>query len=117
MSAWVCSHNHIAAIVEAGIRSNTIQRADADAVGQDLLDTNVASVNYRYNDTDTPAKYTHRVRAVSFVQLAKAVHCYAYQSCEHDGWETSQAKGMSEAILHRASQQLPGYDAAEWGIE
>ena len=49
------------------------------------------------------------------VQVLKAIDAYAYQSCEHDGWESSEAHAICEALRHRAIQALPGYEEAEWG--
>jgi len=49
------------------------------------------------------------------VQVLKACDCYAYQTCEHDGWKTSSAFAVIESLRHAAWQSLSGYDAAKWG--
>ena len=59
----------------------------------------------------------HGIRWLNFVpvQVAKACDCYAYQSCEHDEWETSEAKAFTDSLKESQWRRLPGYDAAEWG--
>ena len=47
----------------------------------------------------------------------KAIDCYEYQSCEHAGWPRSEARALCAALRHRLIGELPGYDAAPWGIE
>lgn len=54
---------------------------------------------------------------IDWLVVLKAVSCYEYQSCEHDGWETSEAKRFGEALTHRAISNLPGYDKAPWGFD
>ena len=51
------------------------------------------------------------------IDVIKACHCQEYQSCEHDGWETSTAKAIVDAIEGAASRALPGYDDAPWEIK
>ncbi len=48
-------------------------------------------------------------------QVVKACDCYAYQSCEHDEWEASEAKAFVDALRVHAARAMPGYDKAEWG--
>jgi len=38
-----------------------------------------------------------------------------YQSCEHDGWESSKAKAIVDALRSSAWHALPGYEDAAWG--
>lgn len=49
------------------------------------------------------------------VQVIKSCDCYEYQTCEHDGWESSEACAFITALRRSACSSLPGYDAAEWG--
>jgi hypothetical protein len=51
------------------------------------------------------------------VVLIKAIHCYEYQSCEHDEWEKSKAADYCTALESMLVHELPGYDAAPWGID
>ena len=53
----------------------------------------------------------------SQVQIIKAARCLDYQSCEHPGWEQSDACKLLQAIIgDDTSAHLPGYDEAEWEI-
>jgi hypothetical protein len=49
------------------------------------------------------------------VQVIKAADCYAYQSCESDDWEKTEAYSFIESLKASAMRALTGYDGAEWG--
>lgn len=53
---------------------------------------------------------------LSPVEALKAIDCYIYQSCEHDGWEASLAHSFCLTLQSRLIGMLPGYDDAPWGI-
>lgn len=110
-----------------------LSHANATEVGQMLWLENRASVNHRYEeDTEIPA-YEYPVKPMvpgmyailtgpephpyTPVEILKLLSCYEYQSCEHDGWETSAAKAYCDALRNAAIDALPGYDAAPWGID
>lgn len=52
---------------------------------------------------------------VTLAELACGVACYEYQSCEHDGWETSAAHAFCRALKDHMLAHLPGFEAAPWG--
>lgn len=52
---------------------------------------------------------------VSTAELASGLFCYCYQSCEHEGWETSEAHAFVQAMKDNLLRSLPGHDAAPWG--
>jgi hypothetical protein len=97
-------------------------------IGNMLWRENVASVLHRYPDS----KYSHedyqlvksdvRATGTTFApdqfappQVLKAIHCYKYQSCEHEGWKRSAARGFVRALEACAMRAVDGYDAAVWG--
>lgn len=102
-------------------------------VGQDLWNENAASVEGRYpslkgktlpgEDENTPKDdrlfFTFDPSTfyedLSPAQVIKAVHCYSYQSCEHEGWRTSRAREFCDHLAHIAESRIPGYDKAVWG--
>lgn len=99
-------------------------------VGQMLWDENVKSVSHRYPDCDgkeLPGPIDcdfqygqHDSKAfarISAVAVLKACDGYEYQSCEHPGWESSEAHSFLESLRHRAIGALPGYDDAQWEVE
>lgn len=101
----------------------------ADALGLMLWRECEKSVRARYpNDgpSDLPGPvgdgprfgYVHKMawnHRFDVVQVIKAIRCYEYQSCEHQEWESSQAKAFCDALLAHAASCLPGYEEAEWG--
>lgn len=106
---------------------------NADQVGVMLWAANYRSVGNRYPDAEgeedglpgpedfsgaTVLTYTHRMvpGPLDPVVVLKALACYEYQSCEHDGWKTSAAKAFCAALRTACIDQLPGYDDAPWGF-
>jgi hypothetical protein len=99
-----------------------------DAIGQMLIDENVASVTYRYdNCEDLPGPiepywnepYIHdgyEAPRLSAIQAIKAIHCLDYHSCEHPGWNDSEAKALLDTLIQSLVFVLPGYDEARWEI-
>jgi hypothetical protein len=111
---------------------------NADQVGRMLWKENIRSVCHRYPEKDRAelseafsgyreaAEYadaeTYRFRRLldtlpALPALLKAIDCYEYQSCEHPEWEVSSARAFCQALRKTLIQQLPGYDAAPWGID
>lgn len=133
MSAFVVSKTEIAYLVEAGavwrvyaevpgeLQRGPLpdERRAREALGQMLSDENVRSVNARYREDDEAETYDEQPRMLwhSFdpVQVIKCAHCYEYQSCEHEGWAHSKAKGYIDSLIKCAIGKLPGYNAAKWG--
>lgn len=100
----------------------------AREVGQMLWDENVKSVRYRYSEkdlSDLPGpfdeNFVYLPNQYMFgefdpVQVIKTSNCYSYQSCEHPGWEESEAKEFVSSMIHQAVVNVDGYDEAEWGV-
>jgi hypothetical protein len=101
----------------------------ANETARMLITANVESVAYRYSDDspDTlpgprPAYWTdldsYRVRLMQARPTAvaglKMIDNYEYQSCEHPGWEDSEAARFCDALRSRLISALPGYDEAAW---
>lgn len=98
--------------------------ADVNALGQEIVNENFASVNYRYSESDEPHRYQFRPhRAVRnsnnrlpvIVQALKAISNIDYQSCEHPGWRKSMAREALVSIREVLCGRLPGYEDADWG--
>lgn len=92
-----------------------------------LASENLRSIEHRYPGDhsgeqeayatfEIPRGAESEARSLPALTIIKACHCYAYQSCEHDTWEASQAHALVQAIEAHAVRQLPGYDAAPWGL-
>jgi hypothetical protein len=143
MSAYVVSSAHIDLLISAALyldpmehgmlyaaAAHRLTSSNASETGRMLLRENIASVSYRYPDcppdalpgpVPTPDPETYDVRfwplaSLEPVAVLKAIHAYAYQSSEHPGWLTSQAKAFCDALTVKAICQLPGYEDAAWSI-
>jgi hypothetical protein len=100
--------------------------------GRMLLRENVKSFEACYRVHGRPKGHGMRVemarslrqaRAYRFVRrrakpaaIAKLARFYDYQACEHDGYSTSAAKTIVEALMARYPETLPDYEAMPWGI-
>jgi hypothetical protein len=83
-----------------------------------LLAENRRSVNHRYagDEYEEPYVFTEITGRLDPVAILKAISCYEYQSCEHPGWEASEARSFREALRRPVIRWLPGYAAAAWEI-
>lgn len=98
---------------------------NADAVGRMLQQENVAGVCACYED-DTADQYEwaleYRYSDPCFCptpqEILKAVSCYEYQACEHEGWEASEAHAFCVALSNEMQNLLMPEDAPwEWTRE
>ncbi|MGZ4659671.1 MAG: hypothetical protein ACXVYB_00160 [Arthrobacter sp.] len=113
MSAFTLGSDHIDLLITVAMRVPGFNEKyinipkTADLLGQDLLNENYASVNYRYSEEEPVPEYHWQpvgdIREVEpsallLLQILNAVHCYEYQSCEHPAWTDSKAFWVSQAI-------------------
>ncbi len=113
-------------------QENLVRRERADAAGQMLVTTNLASIHARYPDTiDNPKgtpgpidqywlreyRYEAPRRHLTAVEAFKALACYEYQACEHDGWEASRANRFCNEFRECLIATLPGYSDASWSLD
>jgi hypothetical protein len=130
MSAFLVSKKHIDALVYArGLnqhRGGRIDELPDNDLGRMLWRENMASLLTKYNTPIDEAElesYHYNPVGVGArfgqdkIGLIKAIHCYQYQACEHDGWTGSKAALYCEALEQVLVRRLPGYDEAGWGID
>lgn len=106
----------------------------ADQLGAMLQDECVRSVSFRYpNDdveTSLPGTYTddtfslgdwvaeYRYQDPGFEptvgEARNALLCLAYQSCEHPGWETSDASAFTDQFLNHLGDAVPAEGPWSW---
>jgi hypothetical protein len=126
MSAFVVSREHVAALVrfERDHTRDFFREWDGKTlaeVADTLLAENLWSVAYRYESGEAfETPFTDRevmsAPKIDGVQALKAVHCLAYQSCEHPEYETSTAAAYLARIKRTVEHNLPGYEQAAWSI-
>jgi hypothetical protein len=132
MSAFICSEDHIGALVRFWIendrygrfREQELNEADWRQIFASLATENGRSMIARYgNGLDeiertgpTPTKGLRSYPTLEPIAAIKQAQCYEYQACEHDGWSTSEACRITQRIISAAIDQIPGYHAAPWGI-
>ena len=139
MSAFLVSREHIHVLVHAALHGSwNLKRGsefsiytsggtryvftfeDENCLGQILETENLRSVNFRYQTADAievPYEYKTPRGQHTPIQLIKAIHCYEYQACECNDWKDTVAYAFCHTLEQKLIQQLPGYDAAPWGIE
>ena len=122
MSAWIVSKGLIDCLVQAGIVEGLVTVAEADAFGQMLWHENHLSIEARYGDEpNTPTyKFTGVEAPLDDGIVYSQVRCYDYQTCEHAGYEASDAHRFVQALserleARRGTDEMP--DEAPWGIE
>ncbi len=114
MSAWRVHTRHIDFLVAAMaaipqladyLPADAAGGVDRDELGRELLEENYHSVDskygqyerrpvYRYTEIELPDLST--INGLLFAH--NVVSSYEYQSCEHDGWERSQAHDWSSSL-------------------
>lgn len=94
----------------------------AGRVGAMLWNENHLSVNHRYDQSEEEAPYVYEAFPASKLApgfVLKQLDCYEYQSCEHPGWEASEARAWCDALRQWTWDRItiPGYEAAPWGVD
>lgn len=130
MSAWIVSREHIDVLVKARLvhaRQYWTSDCDPDETGRMLWRENLRSLTARYPDDEDGGRpgpvdfsdadvdeYTYR--DPGFIptpgEIFQTIGCYDYQSCEHDGWDDSEAKAWTENLRDVVAGTL--YDGP-WG--
>ena len=123
MSAFMCSDEHIGALVHGALvyGIDFPRGLTAPELFAELVCENAASLRARYGKDakEMIGEAPHRFKPAATlpaVHLLKLAQCYEYQACEHDGWATSRAKKWIDNLVAGLIYKLPGYDAAPWAI-
>lgn len=93
-----------------------VTRDNAGQWGATLLAENRRSINHRYDEDEweEPYVFAEITGRLDPVAILKAIDCYCYQSCEHDGWKASESRAFCDALRKRVIGWLDGYDDAPW---
>jgi hypothetical protein len=116
----MCTDAHISALVNAAVehRIDLPAQLDPSQTFYMLVTENALSITARYGKREAP-KGPHRYLpgpALPVIHVIKLAQSYSYQSCEHEGWSTSEAKRWIDNLIAGLVYKLPGYDAAPWAI-
>ena len=129
MSAFLCSPKHIAAI--ATFAENNGLSPSREEAAKILTLENIASIAHRYPDTAYNVTrhwfdldmddYLWQAGALCPLPVAHVhslARSYQYQSCEHPGWESSDARELTDRIIFEAAatQDPRDKDTAPWSI-
>lgn len=127
MSAFMCSDNHINAIITYaschGVRAR-INREWVPIWGNEqkfaslLATANAESLHVRYDDETIVTAITYRAYHVqSEIEVLKLLDCFDYQACEVDAYEDTPAAHVVNCIRKDVVCRLPGYADAPWGLD
>jgi len=134
MSAWIVSQTHIDALVKSGIEREMVRPDEADDFGKMLWQENLNSIHYRYTDTETNGNYPGPIgfsqkdvenykftmmegSSLDFPDVVHAsARCYAYQSCEHPGYDNSKAAFFIKTLAQLTANEDNGIDGP-WGTD
>lgn len=128
MSTFVCSHEHINAIVAFGaMRGCQYLTWDGKvikvhehpgATARKLLVANTMAVNQRYDEETLCADIGYLAPRVlpTPIGVIKLCDSYNYQTSELDDYDQTAAWRIINSVIHSAIVQLPGYDEAKWSI-
>ncbi len=139
MSAWICSHEHIAAIVGTflTVKDRYTEVTEPLTLARVLYAENMRSVDGRYgrhgsNNAEALSEFeaywaSHPVTALqirrwegkplSLGQFFKALACYEYQACECEDWQQTEAFKLCDQMRRQASGRVDGYETCPWGID
>ncbi len=95
---------------------------NAYKVAEMLNIENLKSVNHRYNEGEQISYEFTYYDLLDMVytpaEIAKAIDGLEYQSCEHDGWDSSEAKATLGRMRKHLLTKMRGYEDAEtWSID
>ena len=92
MSAYLVSDKIIDVIVTFALDLKLVSETTIDIWGQELLDENNISVNYRYKEKTLSPEYKYTAsELMGLKQIMSAIKELEYQSCEHPTWKDSAA--------------------------
>ena len=132
MSAFILDVEHIHTLLMTGLEGAPLRwyfgnpthcgelTADtASAVGQMLIDANIASVDHRYRESNIRIEYTYRrLRHAGWNtgELLSALHGYEHQACETPDWTSSEAYAFCRELERKLIRRVPGYTDGPWAI-
>lgn len=126
MSAYLCDVDHLSAVAEILSWGATFKGRTPEQIFPLVVRENVRSLQARYpaspetwEGAELMTYRPQRAEDAHYPQRLKALHCYQYQSCEHNGWMRCKVRRATDdairVIANEIAQRLPAYDHAVWG--
>lgn len=128
MSAFQCSEKHVGALTRALFDHSPYSEIDGGRVRDSqwvrifdaLARENCRSLAARYSQHEfspvvSEAREVTDYPKESAINIIKLARCFAYQACEHAGWDSSSVRIALLELVSAVAGDLPGYDAAPWG--
>jgi hypothetical protein len=99
MSAFICSDSHIATIA---CYFHT-DKVEAQKLANDLMRTNVRSVNHRYKESNpfTEVDLAQAKSGYNGSDIIRLLECLDYQSCEHPDYDQGRIIELTQRIIKR----------------
>lgn len=134
MSAFMCTDEHISAIIEYGALVGCAMypnglpsvsfKGNEKFLAQELKNANIRSLNERYDEELTLEKVRFVQRAESewaafpydAVQIVKLCDSFNYQACEVNDYESTDAYRIVQTVKDWAARRVDGYEEAAWAI-
>ena len=135
MSAFLCDEQHIGQlalkIYDLKLFKVTHGKLSPRGIAAAMAHENIQSLKSRYGDIEfflgamTVEEYMQGCEDATEskdlnlkpVDIVKMAQCYAYQSCEHPEWRSSQPKRWVRDIEADFIRTSPGYNDAQWGYD
>lgn len=116
MSAFIVSDNTINAVLGFADKYDLddFDCSDLSALGQLLVDENYRSVNYRYDESDTPHTFVYARYTVPTLTALQHLACIEYQLCEPKDWETTRAFRLCARLRKNMVDRLLSELGAEY---
>lgn len=139
MCAYMVERDHIRYLVAAAQELGMIKPGDVEkflGLCKMLWDENRKSIEARYADAQglsdedfcgrwlggeddmewSEADYIPALKSLDPIQVLASIACYEYQSCEHEEWDSSQARGVCETLKDWVGFRLRGqHGNTKWG--
>lgn len=123
MSAYIVSNETINCIVNGMLDNNVIGTLSAEEIGQQLLDENYKSVNYRYDEDEEPARFAFKRKGNIMIvnsgytdtEVWGCIRCWKYQSCEHPDDERGRVWGYVDSLEYHLMEKA--FPDAPWGLD
>jgi endonuclease YncB( thermonuclease family) len=110
VSVHVVDIDDVHRIVGACVHYRLCDTVDTTAIGQALVDANIAAYRYRYPAVDIVAvNYQYQPTPASAGETARSLSRWLYNTCGQSGWHGSDSHILASRIAFAMLDQIPGW--------